>query len=71
MITGRELKRYVSMIPDDAAVTLDGNYYADIVGVKVETDPINGGWTANLQITEGFSVTKDSILNDMFKCLRP
>lgn len=70
MITGKELKRYLTLIPDDAVVMLDGNPGADIIGIKVETDSINEGWTANLQITEGYSVTKDSVVKGIFDCLK-
>lgn len=70
MITGKELKRYLTMIPDDAVVMLDGNPEADIIGIKVETDSVNGGWTVNLQITEGYSVTKDSVVKGIFDCLK-
>lgn len=70
MITGEELKRYLTLVPDDAVVMLDGNPEADIIGIKCETDSINGGWLANLQITEGYSVTKDSVVKGIFDCLR-
>lgn len=70
MITGKELKWYLTMIPDDAVVMLDGNPEADIIGIKVETDSVNGGWTVNLQITEGYSVTKDSVVKGIFDCLK-
>ena len=70
MITGKELKRYLTVIPDGAVVMLDGNPEADIIGIKCETDSINGGWTVNLQITEGYSVTKDSVVKGIFDCLK-
>lgn len=70
MITGKELKRYLSVIPDDAVVMLDGNPDADIIGIKCETDSFNEGWTVNLQITEGYSVTKDSVVKGIFDCLK-
>ena len=70
MITGKELKRYLTLIPDDAVVTLDGNPEADIIGIEVETDSVKGGWTVNLQITEGYSVTKDSVVKGIFDCLK-
>ena len=69
MITGKELKRYLSVIPDDAVVMLDGNPGADIVGIEVENS-VNGGWTVNLPITEGYSVTKDSVVKGIFDCLK-
>lgn len=62
------MKRYVNVIPDNAVVMLDGNPDADIIGIKAETG--DGRWVVNLQITEGFSVTKDSIIKGMFDCLR-
>lgn len=68
MITGEELKRYLAVIPDDAVVMLDGNPEADIIGIKAETD--DGRWVVNLQITEGYSVTKDSVVKGIFDCLR-
>lgn len=70
MITGKELKRYLTVIPDDAVVMLDGNPGTDIIGIKAETDSVNGGWTVNLQITEGYSVTKDSVVKGLFDCLK-
>lgn len=70
MITGKELKRYLTLIPDDAVVMLDGNPGADIIGIEVETDSVNGGWRANLPITEGYSVTKDSVVKGLFDCLK-
>ena len=69
MITGKELKRFINVIPDSALIMLDGNPDADIIGIKAETD--DGRWVVNLQITEGFSVTKDSIIKSMFECLKP
>ena len=68
MITGKELKRYLTVIPDDAVVMLDGNPEADIIGIKAETD--DGRWVVNLQITEGYSVTKDSVVKGIFDCLK-
>lgn len=68
MITGEELKRYLAVIPDDAVVMLDGNPGADIIGIKAETD--DGRWVVNLQITEGYSVTKDSVVKGLFDCLK-
>ena len=70
MITGEELKRYLTLIPDDAVVMLDGNPEADIIGIEVMTDSVNGDWAVNLQITEGYSVTKDSVVKGLFDCLK-
>ena len=41
MITGKDLKRMVSLIPDDAYVTVNGNYDVSVESVKVESaDPL-------------------------------
>lgn len=66
MITGKDLKRMVDMIPDDAVVTMNGNYNCCVEGVTVESaDPF--GWMhADLKLTEGFSITKDSVMEEMF-----
>lgn len=65
MITGKDLKMMVSFIPDNAGVTINGNWHVDIVNVKVETGL--SGWLADLQLTNGYSITKDSVLEDMFR----
>lgn len=70
MITGEELKRYLSVIPDDAVVMLDGNPDVDIVCINATRDVVNERWTVSLQITEGYSVTKDSVVKGIFDCLR-
>ena len=68
MITGKYLKQLVEMIPDDAGVTVNGNWNVSVEGVSVETTV--DGWIVSLRLTEGFSVTSDEVLNDMFKQLR-
>ena len=65
MITGKDLKMFVSVIPDDAGVTINGNWNVNIVNVKVETDLY--GLLADLQLTPGYSITKDSVLEEMFR----
>lgn len=70
MITGKELKRYLSVIPDDAVVMLDGNPDVDIVCINATRDGVNKGCMVSLQITEGYSVTKDSVVKGLFDCLK-
>ena len=65
MITGKDLKWMVSCIPDDAGVTVNGNWDVNIVNVKVENNP--NGLFADLQLTKGYSITKDSVLDEMFR----
>lgn len=68
MISGKELKRMVSLIPDNAAVTINGNYNVDITQVKMETDM--DGLLVDLLLTPGYSITKDSVMQEMFKDLQ-
>ena len=68
MITGKDLKRMLSIIPDDAVVTVNGNYNVDIVQVKMETD--FQGIQVDLMLTPGYSITKDSVMQEMFKGLQ-
>lgn len=67
MITGKDLKRMVSAIPDDAGVTINKNWNVDIVSVTVESADPFGNTRADLQLTSGFSITKDSVLDEMFR----
>lgn len=69
MITSNELKRLLESVPDYTPIMIDGNPNVDIIGVQIDLG--TDAWVANLQITEGFSVTKDSIIKSMFECLKP
>lgn len=62
------MKRMVSLIPDNAAVTINGNYNVDITQVKMETDM--DGLLVDLLLTPGYSITKDSVMQEMFKDLQ-
>ena len=64
MITGKQLKDYAAVIPDDAVVYIGKNQHASIVGVEVSTFPF---LNANLELTPGFSITKDSVLDELFR----
>lgn len=57
----------VNIIPDDAGVTINGNWNVDIVNVKIESENAFGYMNADLQLTSGFSLTKDEILASMFR----
>ena len=69
MITGAELKMIVSAIPDNAGVTLNGNWNVNIESVTVETDSF-GGFLADLKLTNGFSLVKDDFVSGLFDQLR-
>ena len=66
MIIGKDLKRMVALIPDDAIVRLGGSYKCDIVSVSVETSAFNY-LEADLKLTEGWSVQNDKLLNSAIK----
>ena len=57
----------VAEIPDDAGVTINRNWNVDIVSVSVESADPFGNIHADLQLTSGFSLTKDEILASMFR----
>ena len=67
MMIAKDLKEILKGIPDNAVVTIDGNYYANIEGVSMEfSDHV----TADLKLTKGFSVTCDEVIDKMFDDLR-
>ena len=68
MITGKELKRMLSLIPDRAVVTINGNPNVDIVEVEGETTPFD--YHVNLKLTSGFSIVKDSFVDELYSELK-
>lgn len=68
MITGKYLKQLVGIIPDDAVVMVNGNWNVSVEAVSVETS--GDRWLASLNLTKGYSVTSDEVLNGMFNQLR-
>lgn len=70
MILGKDLKRMVDIIPDDAYVTLNGHFECSVEGVTVESADPFGHIHADLKITEGYNITKDSVMDEMFGQLR-
>lgn len=67
MILGKDLKAYVALIPDDAVVFIDDNQNVSIERVSVSSDPF---LNANLELTQGYSITKDSVIDEMFGRLK-
>ena len=65
MMSAIELKRLVSLIPDDAVVTIGGNPRVEITAVKISHDC--DIVSAELDITPGWSITSDKILDDIMK----
>ena len=64
---GKDLKWLVSMIPDDALVTIDNNPNVEIVAVDCDgiADRVH-----NLVLTEGWSIANDAELDTMSLRLR-
>jgi len=68
MILGSDLKRMINMIPDDAGVTLNGNWDVNIDSVTVESGAC--GLRADLKLTDGFSLVKDNFVSGLYDELR-
>lgn len=68
MMKAKDLKRLIGAIPDNAVIMIDGKYDVEITGFDV--DPMRGYDIFNLTLTEGWSITKDAILDGMFTQLR-
>jgi hypothetical protein len=67
-MTGKELKQYVGAIPDDCPVTINGHPFAEIISVSVEYGCPEFSH-ADLRLTSGLSIVKDSYVEELFKKL--
>jgi len=67
MINGKDLKRLVAAIPDDAIVNINGHWEVGVESVTVESAAPFGGPTAILHLTKGYSITKDDVLEALFR----
>ena len=56
------------MIPDDMPVTINGHPFAEIVSVSVEYSGLEFSH-ADLRLTSGLSIVKDSFIEELFKKL--
>ena len=68
MILGSDLKRMIAMIPDDAGVTINGNWDVNIESVSVECGCM--GLKADLKLTEGFGLVKNDFVSGLYDELR-
>lgn len=68
MMRMKDLKWMLNGIPDEAVVTIDGNYNVDIVSISAET--MFDGILCDLKLSQGFSITKDSILDSFMAELK-
>ncbi len=60
----------VEAIPDDAYVTVNGNHNVSVESVTVESADPFGYIHSDLKLTPGFSITKDSVMDEMFGALK-
>ena len=67
MTKASDLKYFLSFIPDDAVIVIDNNYDVQITEMEHSTD---NPYVYNLKLSEGWSITKDEVLNSMFEELR-
>ena len=62
-----DLKYFLSFMPDDAVIVIDNNYDVQITEMEHSTD---NPYVYNLKLSEGWSITKDEVLNSMIEELR-
>lgn len=67
MITAKDLKRMLAAVPNDAVIIINNNYNVSVESLDVTMTTFT---VCNVILTEGFSVTKDSVINGMFDQLR-
>ena len=58
----------LDVLPDSTLVIINGNYDCNIEEIKAETD--FDGIICDLRLTDGWSLTKDSVVNEMFAALK-
>lgn len=67
MITAKDLKRMLAAVPDDAVIIIDNNYNVTVESLNVTVTTFA---VCDIVLTEGYSITKDSVINGMFDQLR-
>lgn len=60
----------LAAVPDDAVIIINNNYNVSVESLGVSSSTFDGWTVCNVILTEGFSVTKDSVINGMFDQLR-
>ena len=68
MMLMKDLRMMLDVAPDNAVVTINGNYNVNIVSIKLEAE--FDGISCDLMLTPGYSITKDSVLTEMFNSLK-
>lgn len=67
MITVKQLKDLLEMVPDDALLVINDNYHCSIVP-EISYSTLDQ--MARVKLSPGFSITKDSVLDEIFKLTR-
>lgn len=65
---GKELKDVVKVIPDNAIVFIGRAPECHIEGITIETSDRYP--ECRLHLTNGYSITKDSVMDELFKDLK-
>lgn len=67
MITAKDLRRMLAAVPDDAVIIINNNYNVSVESLNVTMTTFT---VCDIVLTEGYSITKDSVINEMFDQLR-
>lgn len=71
MILLKQLKELLDGFPDNAILTIDGNTNGgDIASAEMTWELGESRPVVNLKLADGWSVTKDSVTDDMFRQMR-
>lgn len=71
MILLKQLKELLAQFPDDAIITLDGNTNGgDIVSAEMTWELGDPRPVVNLKLADGWSVTLDSVTDEMVRQMR-
>lgn len=67
MITAKDLRRMLAVVPDDAVIIINNNYNVSVESLNVTMTTFT---VCDIVLTGGYSITKDSVINEMFDRLR-
>lgn len=67
MITAKDLRRMLAAVPDDAVIIINNNYNVSVESLDVTMTTFA---VCDIVLTGGYSITKDSVINEMFDQLR-
>lgn len=67
MITAKDLRRMLAVVPDDAVIIINNNYNVSVESLDVTMTTFT---VCDIVLTGGYSITKDSVINEIFDQLR-